>query len=428
MTTLLKLLVFSICLSLLTACGVKPDERVYGTWTEISTGEIVEFRQDKTLRWFGLDGTFEFRKSTNWASCIGLSGCPSGQVSIEVGGESFRASYYSSRFNEDPDSWYLSFRSFSAMPYDVTIDGRTAGGFQLYREGTVTSPMTIPGFSKTDGGLTDLFPQPYRMRKYDGELVATMGSTLHRFNTQTQTWSDTGVESWSMTLAPDLIFTNDQYSLDHGYTWSDLPFLAGFSHEGEKVAWGTKLYQTTRVDEGGEPVSRQTWRIDLGLPSPSWEMMGEEPTSDYDGRQIMDLGSSLPLFRWGMLIPQNTLLIQRSDDEGASWSTFNTDCVGYPQPHSDGFFCGGADDTLLWYSFSANVWTSFDIAVFDVLNSTGVLRDALYIHRDDKVVRIGQNGEEEVVVDYSGADRRPGVFIFEDEIWLNCITIWRKEL
>ena len=428
MMRLTKLLLFPICLSLLSACGIKPDERVYGTWTEISTGEIVEFSRDKTVRWFGLDGTFEFRKSTNWASCIGMSGCPSGQVSIEVDGQSFRASYYSSRFNDDPDSWYLSFRNFSGMPYDVTIEGRTAGGFQVYREGTVASPMTIPGFSKADGGLSELLSRPYRMRKYDGELLAIIGSTLHRFNGQTQTWSDTGVESWTMTLAASLIFTPDQYSLDHGYTWSDLPFLEGFSHEGEMVARGTTLYQTTRIDEDDEPVSRQTWRVELGSPSPSWEMVGEEPTANYEGRQILAIDTFSPLLRWVMHSSDNNVVVKRSYDEGATWSILENECTTYLQAHSDGVFCGAADETVLWYSLTTNTWTSMDAVFFDALNSTGVLPDALYVHRDEKVIKVGQGGEEEVIVDYTGVRRKPGVFMFDDEIWLNCVTIWRKIL
>lgn len=426
MMRLTKLLLLPICMSLLTGCGIKPDERVYGTWTEIATGETVEFRRDKTLRWFGLDGTFEFRKSTNWASCIGMSGCPSGQVSIEVDGQSFRASYYSSRFNDDPDSWYLSFRSFSAMPYDVSIGGRTTGGFEVYRQGTVTSPMTIVGFEKVEDGLTDLFPSPYQMRKYDGDLVANMGSTLHRFHAQTQTWSDMGVEAWSMNLAESIIFSNDQYSLDFGYTWSDLPFLEGFSHEGEMVARGTTVYQTTRIDEDDEPVSRQTWRVELGSLSPSWEMVGEEPTANYEGRQIIAIDAFSPLLRWVMHSPDNNVVVKRSYDEGATWSTLENECTTYLQAHTDGVFCGAADETVLWYSLASDSWTNIDAAFSEALNPGGVLPDALYVHRDEKVIRVGQGGQEEVIVDYTGLRRTPGVFMFDDEIWLNCVTIWRK--
>jgi hypothetical protein len=69
-----------------------------------------------------------------------------------------------------------------------------------------------------------------------------------------------------------------------------------------------------------------------------------------------------------------------------------------------------------------------DAVFFDALNSTGVLPDALYVHRDEKVIKVGQGAEEEVIVDYAGVRRKPGVFMFDDEIWLNCVTIWRKIL
>ena len=69
---LTRLILFIFCCGVLTACGgVTKDERVYGTWTEISTGETVEFRRDGTLAWVGMEGTFEFRRSTNWASWNG---------------------------------------------------------------------------------------------------------------------------------------------------------------------------------------------------------------------------------------------------------------------------------------------------------------------------------------------------------------------
>ena len=424
-----QLFVFVYLASLLVACGKAPkDERVYGTWTEISTGETVEFRRDGTLGWFGLEGTFEFRKSTNWASCIGLSGCPSGQVGIEVGGESFRASYYSSNFNDDPDSWYLSFRSFSAMPYDVTIDGRTAGGFQLFRQGTIASPMVLPGFEKMENGLAEKFPLASKMRKYDGQLVAVIGSSMHRFDAGSQTWTEVGADSYGLNFAESVIFNNDEYSLDVGYTWNEIPFLEGYSHEGETVAHGTTLYKTSRVDEDGEPVSRQTWRLDLNDSSPAWEMVGEEATSDYFGRQIVSVANAAALMRWVNFYEENRVQLERSYDNGATWNEMESDCVTEVRRHRDGIYCGSSSDTTLWYTLDSNSWTEINTALYDTLNSDDGLYDALYIHRDTQIVRIGPGAAEEVMVNYGDVRRQPGLFVFEDEIWLTCYTLWRKSL
>ena len=426
----IQLFILLSILSLLVACGKAPkDERVYGTWTEISTGEIVEFRRDGTLAWFGQEGTFEFRKSTTWASCIGMSGCPTGQVGIEVGGEGFRASYYSSRFNDDPDSWYLSFRSFSAMPYDVTIDGRTAGGFQLFRQGTVTSPMVLPGFEKADAGLSERFPQASKMRKYGNEVVADIGRSMHRFNPGNQTWTDLGVDSYGLNFADSVIFNNDEYSLDLGYTWNEIPFLEGYSHEGETAAHGTTLYKTSRVDEDGDPVSRQTWRLDLNDSSPAWEMVSEEATSDYFGRQIVSVGVEAPLFRWVNFYEENRVEIQKSYDEGQTWNTMDSDCVTDLRAHLDGVYCAAPDETIRWYSLTTDTWTTINMSLYDTLYPSSFLYDVLYLFRDEQVIQHDPlTGVEEVVATYADVRRQPAIFVFEDEIWMSCYTVWRKSL
>ena len=128
-----NLFVLLSILAALTACGTDPDQRVYGSWTEELTGETIEFRRDGTLTWFGSEGTFAFKKSTNWAACIGLNRCPTGQVAVDVDGQSFRISYWSNRFDEDPDSWFLGFRGVSALVQDVTIGDKVSDGFVVYR-------------------------------------------------------------------------------------------------------------------------------------------------------------------------------------------------------------------------------------------------------------------------------------------------------
>ena len=75
-----RLLVLGLFM-LLSACGIEPDERVYGTWVEPLTGETIEFREDGTLGWFGHEGTFAFKKSTSWAT-----GSDTGQVAVDVDG------------------------------------------------------------------------------------------------------------------------------------------------------------------------------------------------------------------------------------------------------------------------------------------------------------------------------------------------------
>ena len=149
-----KLLIVLGLFTSLSACGIEPDDRVYGTWVEPLTGELIEFREDGTLGWLGHEGTFAFKKSTNWASCMGRSGCPTGQVAVDVDGQSFRITYYSDHFDENSDEWYLSFRSFSAIPYDATIGSKTTGGFLVYRQGTITAPFSPTGFVRMDNGLS----------------------------------------------------------------------------------------------------------------------------------------------------------------------------------------------------------------------------------------------------------------------------------
>ena len=61
--TTLRILLFSVLCTLMTACGSTGPEAewLYGTWSEALTGETIEFRRDKTVRWIdGREGTFAF--------------------------------------------------------------------------------------------------------------------------------------------------------------------------------------------------------------------------------------------------------------------------------------------------------------------------------------------------------------------------------
>ena len=420
-----KLFVLFTILATLSACGTDPDQRVYGSWTEELTGETIEFRTDGTLSWFGSEGTFSFKKSTNWAACIGLNRCPTGQVAVDVDDQSFRISYWSSRFDENPDSWFLGFRGVSALVQNVNIGNKISTGFSVNRDAP-TVPLAFDGFEKMDDGLEEFQPNMgNQLQVYNGEILADIDFKLRRFNDSTNSWSTVEAidSSYGYFLKPEIVFNHEQYSLDGGYTWTAIPALDEYYREGAPVAIGTTLFRSLRIAEDGANGRRETWRLDLNDNNPTWEKRSETSTSTYEPMQMISIAPLNYLAR--SQYADNGRLVELSYDQGATWETIENNCNYDLTAHTDGFYCTTMDNTILWYNIGTDTWTSLEVPSLNFPVRTTSISDGVYILRDNNIVKLLGNGSEVVVRPFDNGDRTPGfIFLLEDRIIFNDTTIW----
>ena len=95
------------------ACGGPGPEAewLYGTWSEALTGETIEFRRDKTVRWIdGREGTFAFESpGLNLSYQRGHDGT----LVVKVDGTVFYSAYYSVEI--DRTSWEMRFKEESSF-------------------------------------------------------------------------------------------------------------------------------------------------------------------------------------------------------------------------------------------------------------------------------------------------------------------------
>ena len=417
-----------LCISAsLMACGTDPETRVYGSWTEELTGDTIEFRRDGNLTWFGHEGTFSFKRSTNWAQCIGLSGCPTGQVAVDVNGQSFRISYYSSSFDQNPDQWSMNFRGISAVIQDIPIGDKISDGFVVKRNAP-TVPLAFEGFDKMEDGLERLHPSMGdQLQVYNGEIVANIDYKLRRFNHTTNRWDTIGDvdSSYGYTLEPQIIYNHETFSLDGGYTWVSIPSLEEYNREGEPVAIGTTLFRSMRVAGDGATGTRETWKLDLGAANPSWEKRGETNVTSYEPMNLIAIApvNYLARSQW----TENGRLVELSSDEGATWTRIENDCNYEISAHSEGFYCTTMDNNVLWYNLESNAWTSFEVPSLNFPVRTTGMTDGIYLHQGTDLVKISGDGSQTVVGQLDAGDKNIGfIFVLEDRLIFNYKTIWTQ--
>ena len=396
---------------------------------------------------------------------------------MDVDGQSFRISYYSDRFDEQPDTWFLGFRNFAAFPYDATIDSKTTGGFLIYREGTISAPIHPPGFERIDNGLSTFYPSAREMQNYNGEIVAVIDERLRRFNSQTSTWEimKDDFDAWGIKLGSEVIHNLEEYSLDGGYTWKSMPHLEGSNLEGNAVALGTTLYASSRIDleeyslDGGytwksmpnlegsdhpgnnlegnavalgttlysssridvedSPTSRQIWNVDLNASTPTWSKVSEMPANDYSSRELLAITPANTLVRSAWL-EQGGIELEISSDLGLTFSALESNCSQYPKAHADGIYCKVENGSVQWYSLATNTWSTIAVSNDDWLVEPSRLRDALYIVRNgNTLLKVSADGNETTLTPLGDETSSSGrVYILDEHIVFNKLTLWLKSL
>jgi len=422
-----RLLVLGLFM-LLSACGIEPDERVYGTWVEPLTGETIEFREDGTLGWFGHEGTFAFKKSTSWAT-----GSDTGQVAVDVDGQSFRISYYSDHFDEDPNSWSMGFRSFSSFPYEATINSKTTGGFLVNREGTTSGAYNPPGFERIDNGLTRFHPHAEQIRTYDGVIVGFIDGKLWRLNSQTATWEVVreDLDSDLLKLDPEVIHNSDEYSLDGGTTWKPLPEIGDSDGSSILVSMGTSLFATVYVYvySEGEARDGQIWTIDLADRTPTWILQTESTLNEYGIYDLTPIPAANTLVRSWWEGDDDGMQLELSTDSGITFVALESPCSWSFYAHANGIYCKGEDGSLQWYDLTTQAWSTITTESGDMWVESNRPRDELYLVRDSTFMKIATDGSETILTslgDDSGG--YPRIFFLEDSIIMSHLTLWMKSL
>ena len=423
------------------ACGNSyVEERLYGTWVEPVNGGIIEFREDGTLSWDGEEGTFEFVRSSNWASCY--SQCADGDVRISLPSQTFRKDLRKLSFDQDPNSMYLYGRNAAGLVTDVNIYGLSVNGFTVYRQDSFTGTLMPDHFSRIDAGLPEdsLFEASVNNPGYSGgDLVSYVGYGFRRLEEASQTWvhigddyltgpSSTGALYNSGSNGP--LGASPSVSFDAGRTWKDVPRLSvdGFS------AWligdaltGVKADYDSDI-QGYRNV--EIWTMDLRADVPNWIKK-----TDLNGSMV-----ELPYHErgTGAFIYQSSRdnggEFQISLDGGLTWTEHAALCRHSSQPHSNGYYCQDLENPaqLHWFDFGTMTWTDYDVG-FE-LNWSAVAQvmapsDAAYLINDEQQLVEWRPSGTQLVTNVS--DNITGsfgtVFVLEDQIIVNKSAIWRTE-
>ena len=93
-------------------------------------------------------------------------------------------------------------------------------------------------------------------------------------------------------------------------------------------------------------------------------------------------------------------------------------------PHTKGFFCANQAGDLLWYNSITKTWTTHNVNADDFV-IVGEPTAGAYIRRGDQIVKWQPNGTETVITTVSGSLGYGDIYVFDDQVIVNKIGIWR---
>ena len=482
-STLLASIVFFTSI-IITACS--PGEEpawVYGEWREVLDGETVHFRNDKTVSWFGSEGTFDFSRS---AQLLCLDRCPDGDLNIYVDGERYRYGY---KLGDGPsDTWELSFHNSVGVggvgTSDYSVDGKTTQRVFLKRASAFSGPFHPQGAVRFDAGTAELYPQLNEVERIDGQVVGITYRGFVHLNEDTQVWSHvTSDYTYQSVLTPSLALYQEglslggsftwQYSLDQARSFEAVPELGDVVENqsfNPATFIGTTAYQFFRMlpPEGGD-YDNQPYRlysIDLSAQSPSWSLV-HDFASDYFslGGNVNLVGSdqsgelylvNCTMFDWNNP-PTDNCIVHRSTNGGSSWNVMGNlavttidDIVGTEngfvflhRPRAD----GAQQMTVYWYHADSQSFSSTTLpqgeGVYglqldgeDVIykihdfHVDGPIGEHLPTESDEIIKRLQPDGTITVLAE-TGSLNAPGdtanLTVGAGYTFLNAVTIWLIE-
>ena len=420
---------------LLSACGFEVDERVYGNWVEPLSGETIALRADGTVNWFGSEGTLTVQRSAEFCILIpGLIDCPDGQVMLNVDGQHFGMFYYSKFFDRDPNRWNWGFRDADSNFMHITLRSKTASHFPVFREGFPgASQFTVEGFEKLESGLPHLYPFINNAQEYNGEIVAEFAEfepELWRYRFQNATWQPVDVTvNGAIRFFPEVILNRDQYSLDGGYTWSEMPAFEDGKEAYSTEAFGVVLYGIVQTEGRNDRTTFETYRTDLSSPAPTWQKMGETHDTEGRYRALVSTSSDDTLFRTIFDSERDGEHLESSVNQGATWELMESPCTNVPVGHANGVYCNSEGRIISWFDAPTTTWSTFAPPEgAEPVQFTGP-RENLYRVRDTTLLKFNPQGIETVVAELNKA---PGsymrVYVLESGIFLQSLTLWHQAL
>ena len=288
--TTLRILILSAFCALMAACGGPGPEAewLYGTWSEALTGETIEFRRDKTVRWIdGREGTFAFESP---GINLSLQRGPKGTLVIRVGGTVFYSAYYSVEIERA--SWELRFKEKSSfMSVHHSLLGKETDFLVLEkREGL--SPYAPEGFVDALGAdHRQLYTQFSDPQLVQGELIGKFygrSLSLGRYDFEAQTLNvlpgTENIDFHRVYLSNEAIVNlggeTNTFTLDVGTSWRPLPTIRSTVdniYPSSASLLGTQLFQIasqpySSLNDPDEPRRYWLFRSQLGDPSPVWTM------------------------------------------------------------------------------------------------------------------------------------------------------------
>ena len=280
--------------TLVSGCGPSSEPSwVYGEWREFVDGDVVHFRRDMTVSWFGSEGTFDFGRTAQWPACQLGRTCPDGDINVYVDGDRYRVAYT----KDQAPGMVWNFRFHNSYGFhgagvsDYPVAGKTAERIALVRASDFAGGFVPGPVTRLDEGMTDFYPQIKDIERIDGQVVAvTYGGFVH-FNEDTRAWESVqALRTYNRKLTPSLALYETglsaggsytwHYSLDQARTFQEMPSFGdvvdnyGFSAE---VFIGTTAFQMVRMPAPeGESYDLQPFNlfsIDLGASTPSWTLV-----------------------------------------------------------------------------------------------------------------------------------------------------------
>lgn len=287
------------------ACGGPEADWVYGTWSEALTGETVEFKSDKALRWFnGAEGSFSFKRNDD--ILCNFTSCPDGILVLSVDNQTFRFGY---QVNDGAYEWTLRVKNRAGLcPAEQTVLGLPTDTLVLKR-GNVAA-YAPESFVEAGEGLERLYASISGGGVVNGEIVGTFysqNSFSAVFNRDTNQWqrlSRAGqsiggdVELGQKVILDRGFGASNAFSLDTGASWGVFPGIneavSGAIRTRAKFI-DTVVYQIIEnpFEDGNRDYNeaRPQWlyRLNLSVAAPAWERVFEFPSNFTTDRYYLEI-------------------------------------------------------------------------------------------------------------------------------------------
>ena len=385
-TSRLYLLPLLICV---TACGITPDEELYGTWVDLKLDGEITLRRDGTVNWYGQETTWTLTEPRS-LSCVShhLTWTCDKEIIIDN--------------TEPPQSIGYISEELVANP-DVIQERR--GDF-FFRKGAFPETYVPAPFSRVEERPTILATTQYDWTYYD----RTKENPLHF----------------------------GSVSIDGGVTWTVLPDMPA-----EPSRWidtdlaGTSTFRELTYQEevevendNGEvytewrTVQKDLWVIDLSEESPSWRRIDGQPVSGTDWTLETGKHSSL-------------VLILRDDgayvsaDGGQTWSEVN-EANAYRFSYDGDTFVGtnstvpfgnsikvSRDNDIAWYDLTTGSWTLTELEWnWSSIESDTTANGGFYYLQDNALWSVGPVDGNRRIMDVTSL-----LPLQNDRIWGNHLSI-----